>query len=143
MSRCSLFQRKSSSRAKNSEALDFKINRDIDICDIELTDDDDSENECASPSEDSDENEEPVIQNRPAANRASNGTLIYFGVEEWMRKDILEYDRNVTNQQLAINCDGLQLFKKSHKCFWTILGQFEEGNVFPIAVYYGTGKPKY
>jgi len=60
-----------------------------------------------------------------------------------MRKGIAQFDRNVIDQQLSINIDGLQLFKKSRKCFWTILARFEERNVFPIALYYGNGKPKY
>ena len=46
--------------------------------------------------------------------------------------------------QLQCNIDGLPLTKSSSACFWPILGRVKnsiDDRPFPIAVYYGHGKP--
>ena len=50
----------------------------------------------------------------------------------------------VNNLTLAINIDGLPLFKSSSKQLWTILGMIQECSStkpFPIGIFCGTGKP--
>jgi len=50
----------------------------------------------------------------------------------------------VKNLTLAINIDGLPLFKSSSKQLWTILGMIQECSStkpFPIGIFCGTGKP--
>ena len=112
--------------------------KNIDVSDALLTSDDDDnderEDDGATSDEDNADNGPPV--------KCNLGCLIYFGIEEWMRLNVAQLDKSVSKQRLAVNSDVLLLFKKSRKSLWTILGRFNEGKVFPIALYYGNGKPK-
>ena len=110
--------------------------RDIDGDDKQLNDD--GENEEYPPTVDEDHG-----NNVWSTLKCGLGCFIYFGVEEWMRRNVRGFNPSISEQRLSINCDGLRIFTKSRKGFWTILGRFEEGAVFPIALYYGNGKPKY
>ena len=69
---------------------------------------------------------------------------LYFGIEAGVLKNLSKYSK-ITDQiasiDLLINVDGLLLFKSSSEQFWPILGQFNNLDVFDIALFYGPSKP--
>lgn len=72
------------------------------------------------------------------------GQYIYFGIEQGITRNLSEYPKNaqhLTSIELLINIDGLPLFKSCSQQFWPILGQFNNLDVFVIALFYGTSKP--
>lgn len=68
--------------------------------------------------------------------------FIYFGLQNSMQSGVAKFNEHHLELYLSINIDGVQLHNRSRKCFWPILGHFDGGNVFPIALYCGLGKPK-
>ena len=73
------------------------------------------------------------------------GQYLYFGIEAGVIRNMSKYS-NITDQtasiNLLINIDGLPLFKSSNQQFWPILGQFNNLDVFVIALFYGPSKPR-
>ncbi len=74
--------------------------------------------------------------------RGACGSLVYFGIRQAMKMGVAKFDAEESNLYMVINADGVKLFTKSRKGFWTILGQFIDKPVFTIALYLGPGKPK-
>lgn len=74
-----------------------------------------------------------------------NGKMIYFGIEQGLRKQINEGFKHANELiSLKINVDGIPLFKSSSIEFWPILAHsdcFKNPYPFAVAIFCGTGKP--
>lgn len=73
-----------------------------------------------------------------------DGEFFYKGIRKNIDDRLVE-QYFVDHQEIVIdiNIDGLDPYKSTNDCFWTILGCFEDDpQPFIIAVYYGKGKPK-
>ncbi|XP_057291715.1 uncharacterized protein LOC130656398 [Hydractinia symbiolongicarpus] len=71
------------------------------------------------------------------------GKYVYLGIENGIRRMLLN-NPNITVTEyikLAINIDGIPLYKSSSTQFWPILGQFEYATPFVIALFCGNSKP--
>ena len=72
------------------------------------------------------------------------GEYLYFGIKAGVIKNLSKYSKTtdqISSIDLLINVDGLPLFKSSSQQFWPILGQFNNLDVFVIALFYGPSKP--
>lgn len=78
----------------------------------------------------------------PAIECSATSQYSYFGIERALRIGIADFDHDKKTLELHIMVDGLPLFNSSNKCFWPILGRFEEKKIFLIALFYGTSKPE-
>lgn len=82
-------------------------------------------------------------RNVPVSSKCG-GQYLYFGIEPGVIRNLSKYSK-ITDQtssiDLLINIDGLPLFKSSSQQFWPILGQFNNLDVFAIALFYGSSKP--
>lgn len=68
----------------------------------------------------------------------------YFGIEEQLSKILSNSNCPAGDVQLAINVDGLPLFKSSSTSCWPVLCRIvniEKSKVFPIALTVGNNKP--
>lgn len=105
-----------------------------------------SENEDSVNGEENEKKEEPANKRK-----RESAHFIYFGLKQSMENGVakfIEISNETSNSDefsldLHINTDGIQLHKKSRRCFWPILGQFVGSDVvFTIALYCGVSKPK-
>lgn len=75
-----------------------------------------------------------------------NCEFVYFGVTSHLQKSINCDIHEIDCIELLVNIDGLPLFKSSSKEFWPILCKiYHQSDVykpFPVAVYFGSHKPK-
>jgi len=75
----------------------------------------------------------------------TNGSYVYFGIEEGL-KGIISEEYTENTIRLLFNIDGLPLYNSSSQHFWPILGRVVhdkyDANPFIVAVYSGDSKPK-
>ncbi|XP_008189020.1 uncharacterized protein LOC103311219, partial [Acyrthosiphon pisum] len=75
----------------------------------------------------------------------TNGSYVYFGIEEGL-KDIISEEYTENTIRLLFNIDGLPLYNSSSQQFWPNLGLIVhdkyDSNPFIVAVYSGDSKPK-
>ncbi|CAH0554577.1 unnamed protein product [Brassicogethes aeneus] len=79
------------------------------------------------------------------------GLYKHFGIEKairclFLKNNIVEFHNNVV--EIGLNIDGLPISNSSKSQFWPILITIRNlpnkahSQVFPVGIYYGTGKPK-
>lgn len=80
------------------------------------------------------------------ATKLDNGEMIYFGIENGIKKNVRYKLEKSDLIELQINVDGIPIYNKSNIEFWPILGciQTSKEKRFPfvIAVFCGRGKPR-
>ncbi|XP_011706765.1 PREDICTED: uncharacterized protein LOC105461942 [Wasmannia auropunctata] len=70
------------------------------------------------------------------------GSYYHFGLLYPVKNIIASIKENVNCVNIAVNIDGLPLFKSSQQQFWPILGSvLPYNNVFLIGIYHGNEKP--
>lgn len=79
------------------------------------------------------------------SSKNTNGSYVYFGIEENLKQIIIdEYVDD--NLRLLFNIDGLPLFNHSNQQFWPISGLIlhneYKSKPFIVSVYKGDSKPK-
>ena len=70
------------------------------------------------------------------------GQYIYFGIEVGVLKLLAKRKNNpLKTCKLMSNIDGIPIFKSSNKQFWPILCNFDNSDVFLVALFCGESKP--
>ena len=74
----------------------------------------------------------------------AGGDYTYIGIQKGICKSLRHTDLGERDStlKLSINVDGLPIWKSSGHQIWPILGQIDDFHPFPIALYFGTTKPR-
>lgn len=77
--------------------------------------------------------------------KMSDGEFYYFGLKRAiasMLRENKQKGKSLKHLRLSVNVDGLPIFKSSSEGLWLIVcGQLNSPTVYPIATYFGVGKP--
>jgi len=80
-----------------------------------------------------------------ATKRGNEGSYIYIGIEEALKKRIDENIYKEKRTRILVNIDGVPLFQSSRQQFWPILMQVFHVNYYSdpavVAIYCGDSKP--